>query len=64
MQLQVAKVRVVRAFYYDKKPVKVDTVVELPKIFAAEMVAANKAEYEGEPLPAAPDKGAAKGKLV
>jgi hypothetical protein len=44
MQLQVTKVRVVRAFYFDKKPTTVGTVVELPKIFASEMIAAKKAE--------------------
>jgi hypothetical protein len=61
MQLQVTKVRVTRAFYFDKKPTKVGSVVELPKVFAAEMIAAHKAEpvdseRSEEAPPPAPEK--------
>jgi len=59
MQVQLTKVRVVRAFYFDKKPTKVDTIVEVPKIFAAEMVAANKAEFvDSTPEPTSERSGA------
>jgi hypothetical protein len=42
--MQTQSVRVVRAFYYQGKPTKVGTMVELPKVFAKEMIAARKAE--------------------
>ena len=42
--MQTQSVRVVRAFYYQGKPTKVGTLVELPKVFAKEMIAAKKAE--------------------
>jgi len=45
MQLQTQKVRVLRTFYFDRKAQKVGAVVELPKIFAIEVRAANKAEF-------------------
>jgi len=45
MQLQTQKVRVTRMFYFDRKPQRVGDVVELPKIFANEVRAANKAEF-------------------
>jgi oligoribonuclease (3'-5' exoribonuclease) len=48
-EMQVREVRVLRAFYYNRKPIEVSKVLELPKIFAAEMVAAKKAQYtDGE----------------
>ena len=37
--------RVVRAFYYDRKLQKKGTELDLPKGFAAEVVASGKAEY-------------------
>lgn len=52
-QNPVQKVRVLRAFYYQGKPIEKGSVVELPKLFAVEMRAANKVEFV-EPAPAAP----------
>ena len=55
------KVRVVRAFYYERKPVKVGEVVELPHIFALEVCASNKAVMvEDTPEPAAKPAAAPK----
>jgi hypothetical protein len=53
--MQTQSVRVVRAFYYQGKPTKVGTMVELPKVFAKEMIAARKAE-EVEAPTRAPEK--------
>lgn len=47
--MQTKHVRVVRAFFYNGKPTVVDSVVELPSVFAAEMVAAKKAEWSDPP---------------
>lgn len=52
-QNQMQEVRVLRAFYYQGKPIEKDSVVKLPKLFAVEMRAANKVEFV-EPAPAAP----------
>jgi hypothetical protein len=52
--LQTKKVRVLRAFTdHTKKVVKVGDTVELPKVFALEMIAANKAAPVEEPAPVA-----------
>lgn len=49
-QLQTKTVRVLRNFYYQAKAIEKGTVVTLPKVFAIEMIAANKAEAaDGEP---------------
>jgi len=53
-EMQVKEVRVLRAFYYQRKPIEVGKVLDLPKTFAAEMVAAKKAQYtSGDAKPAA-----------
>ena len=67
MQLQETEVRVVRAFYYNKRPTVVGAKVKLPKVFAAEMVAARKAEFvdpEPEQAPATEKAVGKGGKLV
>jgi len=51
--MEMKTVRVVRAFYYQGKSLAVDTVVDLPKLFAAEMCAANKAVAHVRPAPEA-----------
>jgi hypothetical protein len=38
------EVRVERAFYFNGKPTKVGETIELPRIFASEMIAAHKAK--------------------
>lgn len=53
--LQTQKVRAVRGFYFDRKLVKVGTTIELPKVFAIEVCAANKAE----PINSVSDEGPA-----
>lgn len=47
--MQTKQGRVLRAFYYNGEPTKVDAVVTLPKVFALEMAAANKLELIDEP---------------
>jgi hypothetical protein len=52
---QTLKVRVLRAFQdHERKVRQKDETVELPRLFALEMKAANKAEIIPEPAPAAP----------
>jgi len=65
--MQEIKVKILRAFIdHQKKVVRVGDTVTLPKIFALEMIAANKAERVEEPVvpapaaPAPPAKEAAK----
>jgi len=40
--MQTKKVKVLRAFYFQGKEIKVGEVTELPRVFALEMIAANK----------------------
>lgn len=47
--MQTVQVEVVRAFYYEGKSQKVGARLTLPKTFAAEVVAANKAKVVAEP---------------
>lgn len=55
---KTVKVKVVRPFYYQGKPVEKDAIVELPRVFAMEMRDAKKAELlpeaEKPAVPAAP----------
>jgi hypothetical protein len=44
MMMLTKKVKVVRAFYFNREIQKKDAVVELPSLFASEMIAAKKAE--------------------
>lgn len=44
------RVRVTRAFYYQRKACQVGDLVALPPVFALEMIAAHKAEPVSEPL--------------
>ena len=44
-QPKVQSVRVTRAFYLNGKPTKVNETIELPRILALEMKAANKVEF-------------------
>ena len=60
MQPQMQRVRVLRGFYFDKKLMKVDSEPELPRLFAIEVCAANKAvpiEARSMEAPASKDKG-------
>ena len=51
--MKTMRVKIVRPFYYDRKVQKSGDIVELPAVFAVEMIAANKAEgIEPEPAPA------------
>lgn len=60
--MKTQKVRVVRAFYWKGEPTKVGDVVEVPEVFAAELVAAKKAERVAEQAPAPVEPTKAKGK--
>jgi hypothetical protein len=42
--MQTKRVRVLRAFMYNREPTKVDSILELPLPFALEVIAAKKAE--------------------
>lgn len=60
-QPQTLKVKVLRAFYYQGKAVDVNSTVALPRVFALEMAAANKAALVTEAeKPAAPASTSAK----
>lgn len=51
---QTLNVRVLRPFYFGGKPTKVNETIELPRIFAQEMKAAQKVEIlaaKPEPAP-------------
>jgi hypothetical protein len=48
------KVKVVRPFYYQGKPIEKDAIVDLPSVFALEMKAAHKAVLVPAEIPAAP----------
>lgn len=52
--MEMSKVRVDRAFYFDKAVLSVGTVTTLPKLFAIEMQAAKKVTILMYPPPAAP----------
>ncbi len=47
--MQTKTVRVLRAFYFNSKPTKVGDVLDLPHVFALEMIAAHKAESAEKP---------------
>jgi len=49
--MQTKKGRVLRAFYYQGKPTKVNETVELPRVFALEMASAHKLELIEDPKP-------------
>ena len=49
--VQMVKVRVLRAFYYDKQPHAVGSVVEMPRPIAIESVSARKAEFVRDAVP-------------
>jgi hypothetical protein len=58
------KVQVLRSFYYERTAMKVGDTVELPALFANELIANNKAQAVIEPekaaepaAPASPDRG-------
>jgi len=64
-KIETTKVRILRSFYFEKKPTVVDEEIVLPRIFALEVCAANKAvmvaEAEQKPevppaVEAAPDE--------
>ena len=68
-QPKTLRVKVLRPFYYQGKPVEKDAIVELPRVFAMEMRDARKAlvvevaDAQAEPeAPAATKKPAAAGK--
>lgn len=42
--METRTVRALRGFYFDRKVVKLGTIIKLPKIFAIEVCASNKAE--------------------
>lgn len=42
--MQTQRVKVTRAFFFERKPLAVGTEVDLPLIFAREVIASNKAE--------------------
>jgi hypothetical protein len=48
------KVKALRSFYFSGKPIPVNTEVELPRVFALEMHAANKVQILPSPEPVAP----------
>lgn len=55
-QPKTLKVKVVRSFYYQGKPIEKDAIVELPRVFAMEMRDAKKATVieADPPAPAEP----------
>lgn len=53
--MKTAQVRVKRAFFYNGEPTKVGAVLEVPAVFAAELIAAKKAERVSDE-PAKTDK--------
>lgn len=64
---ETLKVKVVRAFYYQGKPINKDVIVDLPRVFALEMRDARKAtvvedEEADKPAAPAPEKKADTGK--
>lgn len=58
MPKKVRRVRVVRPFMYEGQTVAKDEQLELPALFAAEMVTSNKAVYDDAAPSAAPAKAA------
>lgn len=48
------KVKVLRAFYWQQKPIAAGEVIELPASFAGEMVSARKAAFVDPPDPPTP----------
>jgi hypothetical protein len=46
--MQMKKVTALRAFYFQRKLIAVGTPIELPSVFAIELIAANKAEAVAE----------------
>ncbi len=58
MEMKSILIKAVRGFYYDRKPVKPGEKIRVPKIFAIEVCASNKAEMvdtEAEEKPEAAD---------
>ena len=49
VMVKTRKVRVIRAFYFDRTVQAKGSIVELPNVFASEMIAAQKAESFDEP---------------
>lgn len=43
-QPKTLRVKVMRPFYYQSEPIEKNAIVELPRVFALEMIAAKKAE--------------------
>lgn len=62
--MKTMTVKVLRPFYYQREVQKLGAVVELPAVFATEMIAATKAERHEETAPPAapPVKEKSKGK--
>lgn len=57
--MQQKRVKIVRPFYFERKILEKDKIVVLPLLFAAEMIAAKKAEpVEDEPVASVPAKPA------
>ena len=54
-QPKTLNVRVLRPFYFEGKPTKVDQTITLPRVFALEMKAANKAEIIADESPRKPE---------
>lgn len=44
MALEIARVRALRKFYFDRKLIDIGHEIDIPKIFALEMRASNKVE--------------------
>lgn len=53
--MQTKTVRVLRAFYFNKKPTRVDEILDLPYVFALEMIAAHKAVPTERSIPQKPE---------
>lgn len=53
----MVSVKVVRPFYWNGAPLEKDKVIDLPKVFAAEVVASNKAVYYERAPHAAGNRG-------
>lgn len=60
--MKTRTVRVLRAFFIDRNPVKVGAVLDLPETFALELIAAKKAEPAEKPEEKPAEKPADDGK--
>ncbi len=54
MEIKSLTIKALRGFYYDRKLVKAGDIVTVPRIFAIEVCASNKAELIEQPAQAAP----------